>query len=151
MLHDAAAAFAAEKLAPSAQEAYLEVKTDPAIFHEMCDAGLSVFIPEEYGGVGAGYVSCGWVAREVERRFRLPLDDKRAVLAGHATDPCLRLGRAAQEVPAQARFRRVDRLLRLNRAGCGLRRRRREDPREEDRKRLCAEWLQDADLQRADR
>ena len=68
MIRDAAAAFAAEKLAPRVEEAYLEEKTDPAIFREMGEAGLlGVTIPEEYGGVGAGYVSYGLVAREVER------------------------------------------------------------------------------------
>ena len=68
MIRDAAAAFAAEKLAPRVEEAYLDEKTDPAIFREMGEAGLlGVTIPEEYGGVGAGYVSYGLVAREVER------------------------------------------------------------------------------------
>ena len=68
MIRDTAAAFAADKLAPRVQEAYLEEKTDPAIFREMGEAGLlGVTIPEEYGGVGAGYVAYGLVAREVER------------------------------------------------------------------------------------
>jgi glutaryl-CoA dehydrogenase len=68
LIRDSAAAFAAEKLAPRVQEAYLEEKTDPAIFREMGAAGLlGVTVPEEYGGAGAGYVSYGLVAREVER------------------------------------------------------------------------------------
>ncbi|BCH34425.1 acyl-CoA dehydrogenase [Mesorhizobium sp. L-8-10] len=68
MIRDAAAAFAADKLAPRVEQAYLEEKTDPEIFREMGAAGLlGVTIPEEYGGVGAGYVSYGLVAREVER------------------------------------------------------------------------------------
>ena len=68
LIRDSAAAFAAEKLAPRVQEAYLEEKTDPGIFREMGEAGLlGVTIPEEYGGSGAGYVSYGLVAREVER------------------------------------------------------------------------------------
>ncbi|MEP9389069.1 acyl-CoA dehydrogenase [Mesorhizobium sp. KR9-304] len=68
MVRDAAASFAADKLAPCVQEAYLEEKTDPAIFREMGDAGLlGITIPEEYGGLGAGYVTYGLVAREVER------------------------------------------------------------------------------------
>ena len=68
MIRDTAAAFAADKLAPRVQEAYLEEKTDPAIFREMGESGLlGVTIPEEYGGVGAGYVAYGLVAREVER------------------------------------------------------------------------------------
>src|SRR5690606_2052506 len=40
MIRDAAAAFAADKLAPRVEQAYLEEKTDPAIFREMGDAGL---------------------------------------------------------------------------------------------------------------
>jgi glutaryl-CoA dehydrogenase len=68
MIRDTAAAFAADKLAPRVQEAYLNENTDPAIFREMGEAGLlGVTIPEEYGGVGAGYVAYGLVAREVER------------------------------------------------------------------------------------
>jgi len=68
MLRDAAAAFAADKLATRVEEAYLDEKTDPAIFREMGEAGLlGITIPEEYGGLGAGYVSYGLVAREVER------------------------------------------------------------------------------------
>jgi glutaryl-CoA dehydrogenase len=68
MMRDAAASFAADKLAPRVQEAYLEEKTDPGIFREMGEAGLlGITIPEEYGGLGAGYVTYGLVAREVER------------------------------------------------------------------------------------
>jgi glutaryl-CoA dehydrogenase len=68
MIRDTAAAFAADKLAPRVEEAYLEEKTDPSIFREMGEAGLlGVTLPEEYGGVGAGYVAYGLVAREVER------------------------------------------------------------------------------------
>ena len=68
MMRDAAANFAADKLAPRIDEAYLEEKTDPVIFREMGDAGLlGITIPEEYGGLGAGYVTYGLVAREVER------------------------------------------------------------------------------------
>ena len=68
MIRDAAASFAADKLAPRIEEAYLEEKTDPAIFREMGEAGLlGITIPEQYGGLGAGYVTYGLVAREVER------------------------------------------------------------------------------------
>jgi glutaryl-CoA dehydrogenase len=68
MVRDAAAAYAADKLAPRVNEAYLQEKTDLAIFREMGEAGLlGVTIPEEYGGAGAGYVSYGLVAREIER------------------------------------------------------------------------------------
>jgi glutaryl-CoA dehydrogenase len=68
MVRDAAAAFAADKLGPRIEDAYMEEKTDPGIFREMGDAGLlGITIPEEYGGLGAGYVTYGLVAREVER------------------------------------------------------------------------------------
>ncbi|MCZ8271251.1 MAG: acyl-CoA dehydrogenase [Beijerinckiaceae bacterium] len=68
MIRDSAAAFAAEKLAPRVQEAYLNEQTDPAIFREMGAVGLlGVTIPEAYGGIGASYVIYGLVAREVER------------------------------------------------------------------------------------
>ncbi|MER8605463.1 acyl-CoA dehydrogenase [Mesorhizobium sp. M1233] len=68
MVRDGAAAFAADKLAPKIEEAYLEEKTDAGIFREMGEAGLlGITIPEEYGGLGANYVTYGLVAREVER------------------------------------------------------------------------------------
>ncbi|MEC7762961.1 MAG: acyl-CoA dehydrogenase [Pseudomonadota bacterium] len=68
MIRDTAAAFAADKLAPRVKDAYLNETTDPAIFAEMGAAGLlGVTVSEDYGGVGAGYVSYGLVAREVER------------------------------------------------------------------------------------
>jgi glutaryl-CoA dehydrogenase len=68
MIRDAAKAFATEKLLPRVEKAYLEEKTDPAIFAEMGEAGLlGATVPEEFGGAGAGYVSYGLVAREVER------------------------------------------------------------------------------------
>ena len=68
MIRDAASAFAADKLAPRIEDAYLSEATDPAIFAEMGEAGLlGVTVPEEYGGVGASYVAYGLVAREVER------------------------------------------------------------------------------------
>ena len=68
MLRDAAAAYAQEKLQPRVIEAYREEKTDPDIFAEMGEMGLlGITIPEEYGGIGAGYTAYGLVAREVER------------------------------------------------------------------------------------
>jgi glutaryl-CoA dehydrogenase len=68
MVRDAAAAFAADKLAPRIEDAYLNETFDPGIFREMGQAGLlGITIPEEYGGLGANYVTYGLVAREVER------------------------------------------------------------------------------------
>ncbi len=67
MIRDTAHAYAQDKLLPRVNEAYLDEKTDPAIFREMGELGLlGVTVPEEYGGVGASYVSYGLVAREVE-------------------------------------------------------------------------------------
>jgi glutaryl-CoA dehydrogenase len=68
MIRDTARAYAQDKLQPRVREAYAHERTDPAIFREMGELGLlGVTIPEEFGGVGAGYVSYGLVAREVER------------------------------------------------------------------------------------
>jgi len=67
-IRDAAAAFAADRLATRVEEMYLNETSDPSIFREMGEAGLlGITIPEEYGGLGAGYVTYGLVAREVER------------------------------------------------------------------------------------
>ena len=68
MVRDAARAYAREKLQPRVIEAYAKETTDPAIFREMGEMGLlGVTVPEEYGGLGASYVTYGLVAREVER------------------------------------------------------------------------------------
>ncbi len=68
MLRDAARNYATEKLQPRAIEAYATEQTDPAIFREMGEMGLlGTTIPEEYGGLGASYVSYGLAAREIER------------------------------------------------------------------------------------
>ena len=68
MLRDAAKAFAQDKLQPRVIAAYRNEETDPAIFREMGEAGLlGVTIPEELGGLGAGYVTYGLIAREIER------------------------------------------------------------------------------------
>jgi glutaryl-CoA dehydrogenase len=68
MIRDSAAAYCAEKLQPRVLEAFQNEQTDPEIFREMGEMGLlGTTIPEEYGGLGAGYVSYGLVAREVER------------------------------------------------------------------------------------
>lgn len=68
MISETAHSFAQDRLLPRAAEAYLNEHTDPEIFREMGELGLlGVTIPEEYGGVGASYVSYGLVARAVER------------------------------------------------------------------------------------
>ena len=68
MIRDTAAAYAQDKLAPRIIDAFAHETTDPEIFREMGALGLlGPTVPEEYGGVGASYVSYGLVAREVER------------------------------------------------------------------------------------
>jgi glutaryl-CoA dehydrogenase len=68
MIRDTARAYAEDKLAPRIIDAFANETTDPEIFREMGALGLlGPTIPEEYGGVGANYVSYGLVAREVER------------------------------------------------------------------------------------
>ncbi len=68
MIRDSARAYAQEKLQPRVTSAFENEETDPEIFREMGKMGLlGVTTPEEYGGLGSGYVSYGLVAREIER------------------------------------------------------------------------------------
>ena len=68
MIRDSARAYAAEKLQPRIIAAFREEKSDPVVMREMGEMGLlGTTIPEEYGGLGAGYVSYGLAAREIER------------------------------------------------------------------------------------
>ena len=67
-VRDAAHAYCQERLAPRVLEAFLNEKTDRAIFNEMGELGLlGPTISEQYGGSGLNYVCYGLVAREVER------------------------------------------------------------------------------------
>ncbi|MAI58519.1 MAG: acyl-CoA dehydrogenase [Rhodobacteraceae bacterium] len=68
MLRDSAFAYAQEKLQPRITNAFREQTIEPEIFLEMGEMGLlGSTIPEEYGGISAGYVSYGLIAREIER------------------------------------------------------------------------------------
>jgi glutaryl-CoA dehydrogenase len=68
MVAASARSYAEDKLQPRVRAAYREERVEPEIFREMGEMGLlGVTIPEEYGGLGAGYVSYGLVAREIER------------------------------------------------------------------------------------
>ncbi|NOX74521.1 MAG: acyl-CoA dehydrogenase [Alphaproteobacteria bacterium] len=68
MIRDAARAFSQDVLQPRVIAAYREEKPDPGVFAEMGEMGLlGTTIPEEYGGLGANYVTYGLAAREVER------------------------------------------------------------------------------------
>ncbi|MEX0301047.1 MAG: acyl-CoA dehydrogenase [Leisingera sp.] len=68
MIAASARSYCQEKLQPRVLSAYENEETDPEIFREMGAMGLlGTTIPEQYGGLGGGYVSYGLVAREVER------------------------------------------------------------------------------------
>ena len=68
MLRDAGRAFAQNELQPRVTRAYAEETVAPELFPLMGQAGLlGATLPEEYGGLGAGYVTYGLIAREIER------------------------------------------------------------------------------------
>ncbi|MBO6814861.1 MAG: acyl-CoA dehydrogenase [Rhizobiaceae bacterium] len=68
MIRDSAAAYCQDKLLCRVVEANRDQVFHREIMNEMGELGmLGVTIPEEFGGVGANYVSYGLVAREVER------------------------------------------------------------------------------------
>ena len=68
MIAESARAYAQEKLQPRVTKAFETEAVEPETFREMGEMGLlGVTVPEEYGGIAAGYVSYGLVAREVER------------------------------------------------------------------------------------
>jgi glutaryl-CoA dehydrogenase len=125
-------AYCQDKLLPRVLEAFRHEKTDPAIFREMGELGLlGPTIPEQYGGAGLNYVCYGLIAREVERvdsGYRS--HDERAELAGDGADQRIRHRGAKAEVPAQAGHRRMDRLLRPDRAQPRLRPRQHDHPRQ---------------------
>ena len=68
MVREMVRSFAEDRVLPGASERDRTGEFPHEIFAEMGELGLlGVTIPEEYGGVGAGYVAYGLVAREVER------------------------------------------------------------------------------------
>ncbi|EAQ27641.1 putative glutaryl-CoA dehydrogenase protein [Erythrobacter sp. NAP1] len=68
MIRDAARGFAQSELQPRVIEAFRNEASAPELFPLMGQAGLlGATIPEELGGAGAGYVSYGLIAREIER------------------------------------------------------------------------------------
>ena len=68
MLRDAARDFAQNELQPRVIAAYANETVAPELFPLMGQAGLlGATLPEEYGGLGAGYVTYGLIAREIER------------------------------------------------------------------------------------
>ena len=68
MIRDTAKAYAQDQLLSRVIEANRHEIFDRDIMSEMGGLGLlGATLPEEVGGVGAGYVSYGLIAREVER------------------------------------------------------------------------------------
>ncbi len=68
MIRDTAHAYCQDSLKPRVIEANRHEVFHREIMNEMGELGLlGATIPEEFGGVGANYVSYGLVAREVER------------------------------------------------------------------------------------
>ena len=68
MVRDAAQGFAQSELQPRVIEAFNNEVDAPELFPLMGKAGLlGATIAPEYGGAGAGYVSYGLIAREIER------------------------------------------------------------------------------------
>ncbi len=68
LIRDTARDYCQEKLMPRVLEANRSEKYDREIMNEFAEMGfLGSTIPEEYGGIGANYVSYGLIAREIER------------------------------------------------------------------------------------
>ena len=153
MIRDSVRGFAQDKLMPRVLLAWREEKVDKELLPEMGALGLlGPTIPEEYGGAGLGYVAYGLIAREMERvdsGYRSTL----SVQSSLVMHPIYAYGTEAQqqEISAQARQGRADRLLRPDRARPRLRSRLDGDARREGAERLQAQRHQDVDLQRADR
>ena len=152
-VRDTARAYARDKLMPRVIKAYREEKYDREVVNEMGRLGLlGVTIPEEYRRRRPELrLLRPCRARDRGRRLRLPLDDERAVVARHVSDLGLRRRCAAQEVSAEARQRRMGRLLWFDRAGLRLRSGRHAHARREDEERLQADRHEALDHERADR
>ena len=109
MIRDTARDYAREKLLPRVTEAYLNEETDREIFREMGALGLiGVTFPEEFGCAGAGYVSYGLVAREIERvdsGYRSMISVQSSL--SDVSHLCLWRRRATQTLPAEAGHRRA--------------------------------------------
>ena len=68
MIRDTAQKYSQDKLQSRIKEAWREEMIDKDIFLEMGGLGLlGPTISEEFGGIGANYVSYGLIAREIER------------------------------------------------------------------------------------
>ncbi len=138
MIRDTARAYAQEKLATRVLEANRHEIFHREIMTEMGELGLlGPTIPEEFGGVGANYVSYGLVAREVERvdsGYRSAM----SVQSSLVMHPIFAYGTEEQRAKYLPKLatRRMGRLLRPDRAGPRLRPGVDDHAREEGRWRL---------------
>lgn len=82
LIRDSAASFAAEKLEPRVTQAFRDESTDRKIFNEMGELGLLGATIDGHGCPGVSYVSYGLIAREVECRLRLSVNDERSIKFG---------------------------------------------------------------------
>ncbi len=123
MVRDTARGYAQDKLFPRVLTAYRDERYDPEVVREMGELGL--LGADHSGGIRRRGSRLRRLRadrpRDRARRFRLPLGDVGAVVAGDASDLRIRQRGAAQEVPAEARVRRDGRLLRPDRARLRLR------------------------------
>ena len=113
LIRDTARDFSQDKLMPRVLDANRNEVFDREIMNEFGEFGfLGSTIPEEYGGVGANYVSYGLIAREVERvdsGYRSAM----SVQSSLVMHPIYAYGSEDQrkKIPAKARQRRMDRLF----------------------------------------
>ena len=115
MVREAAAAFAADEPAPRVQRACLEETADPEMFQKMGARGLLGVTPNPGRDMAApARITCshGLVAREIER-IHSGYRSMMSVQSSLVMHPIsrLRVARAAAEIFARSRLRRVDRLL----------------------------------------
>ena len=153
MVRDTAEAYAQDKLLPRVTSAYLDERFDREIMTELGALGLlGATIAPEYGGAGLNYVSYGLIARAVERvdsgyRSAMSVQSSLVMHPINAYGP----GGAAPQISAEARDRRMGRLLRPDRARRRLRSGIDADAGAKGRRRLPAFRHQDVDHQLADR
>ncbi len=123
MVRDAASAYCQDRLAPRVLEAFRNQHHRPRDLPR--DGRARPARPDHSRAVRRPGPQLRLLrpdrARGRARRLGLPLDDERAVLAGHGADQRVRHRGAEAEVPAQAGHRRMDRLLRPDRARPRLR------------------------------
>ncbi|HMS55323.1 MAG TPA: acyl-CoA dehydrogenase family protein [Fimbriimonadaceae bacterium] len=68
LIRESAYKFGQTEILPGLRERDREAKSDRTMLEKIGAAGfLGVCVPEQYGGMGADYISCGIVCEELER------------------------------------------------------------------------------------